>query len=1630
MPDYEVTDSVTGKSLILTGDSPPTDDELVQIFESYRQEPPAPAPTGQDDFSPLQVNIPKQNSLVAGNVINQNTKDPESRMILDENEEGRQQLIKAAASRFPQEVVDNWVNSPIGPAEAVDFLDWAQVLPGGGIFQGVEALKILSISNKKQNGEDLTDSENEKYNEFVNKQIEMGVRGFDYLGAGVYYGAPLPAFMAEFAATGGVGKTAQAATVHAITRGVAKTAVQRTVASAAGVAARIATQSAVMVPMGVRNYGEQRIGGLTITETGEALFRESKDTPAMSALKAYAHVSAEVASEISGAAITKYLIHPITKRLRTPLINAISSLPEKLQVGLFTAYQKINRNATVSKVFTAAGWHGMLAELGEERIAAILRETVNLTLEDGYTFDQVLAGITPTQDQLLLEAGLIGAMGGVSTASNITANLLIDKGLSQKEAIETTNNLTATEQDAFVDAELQLQSAVIETELEESTGRMPFTLLENIIENYNNFQEGAIDEIYAAKEKTLSLWKKARTNAARANTPFAKLLAGEAFSRGSNSRSGINVASYMQETGAKKAELTSINKRLGYTLFRAEGGMMVDQITEHLPETEYWDSETDLADVLKVIEQIRDNPKLPAYADKQAELDNVNKEIEILEQTKNEELAKYYSDIYNAKVSDAGFGFERAEKVASIEATNNLTTDHLPEAEYWDSEVDKIYNAKPWSFQEAETSELDSMGELQSSEDGKPDFERMTLDELQSSLAEDYPAISQEEFEASMREGSTSLPEVQPFNDTLIESQTDAAIEAEGITIDPNESMFDKMSSLFFDRFQPLINLAEEAARRRAVIPDGQSTDYLIRQYYSIAGMARQQLEVNTFTINKDGNTVVTGNGLGKILNDFDNLMIRVEPDSKKRMKDLKAYLIARRYWNDLQHNKDIKVTEEQKEATAKDLDSLGNKYGNNLAWFDKTAQEIYDFQTRILRMGVDSGNLSEEQFNKITEGHQNYIPFQRVLDEEFGEYEPSLGNKIFSNATINRIVKKMVGSEREVKDPIDSIIKQTFRMVDMVAQNKVARSMASLSEIVPEYIQPTKPLMEKETLKDGTVQFRPSKQIPDGSIVVFEDGKRKFYKVTPAIAAAIREMKPEQFNFVQKFFQIPATILRSGATIIPEFWVRNIIRDMHGSLILSEARPIPVIDPIKGMVALIGKTELHNKWMQSGGSLNMYMDMSDNGMARAQQDLLSNDGKIARYFKNPLRLAEDTSLLFEQANRIGVFAAAKRKGMSDTKAAFESRDASLDFARGGTWSKAANRYIPFLNAGMQGVNKLYRSMRDRPKATTMWAVGTITMPSIILSGYYLFGAPDDEREEYAEIPQWEKDMFWVFKLGEWHRVPKPFTLGYIFGSVPERFMQYLANDHPNDGVKLWKDLTIGIMSALSPVYDPSALIPPLVKVTMENLSNYNFFKGRNIYPPWMDDRTPPERHSKYTSETAKLAGEALNMSPSKIENALRGTIAGSSQYVLSAGDAIVNAVRKWNGEEIPEKPTSPMDIPLVRAFNMRDPAGSGTSIQMFYKSAKLIKQTNNRVRTLTGEERSQYIEDNRVLIASKSAFNAANKNIRNINKRIDRIYSDLSMSGEEKEEALKVLNKLKLAQAKRANSGLEDKIKDKEDEK
>lgn len=1542
----------------------PLEEEAKSKFQQGEEKPKSKF--GGVAVSGANIDVNAQNYAALQNAVTIDTPDEIARAAVEESDVQRQQMIDLAYKRFPQDVVDSWKDSPIGFGEADDFYDWSQVLPGGGLVQGAKSLKLLNISQKIEEGLEINPGEQEMLDEFIDRQIEMSVRGMTYGGKFRYYGSQMPAFMLEFAATGGIGKAAQAGTLKATQEFAKRSALSATVAKTTGRVARVMAQSSAMIPMTAAKYGELRLGPWNVTDRGQIIFSEAKESPAMSALKAFAYTNAEVASELSGAKINKYIIDPVAKRLKGPLSSGLRLLPDKLKDGLFSAYQKIKPNATISNAFSAAGWNGMLSELGEERVADILRETINLALEDGYTFEDVLSGIVPSVDQLLLEAGLIGTLGGIRSVGSAAMNILIDKGFTQDQAQEITDNMTTNELEQFVENELApiTEEEALARELAEKE-----TLVESIAEEiktgkqkirqqtlnaYDEFQQGITNSLIEARNKVIRLLEKTRNKLAKQSPRLGRRIA---------ANGGINIQSISEEGGFDLADLRDVNRALGTTVFRSEGGMSFDEVARQMEnEIPYLDQrrnelgEVDVSVVFDLVNELIADPKLALFPEIDLEIDLINQEIEKQSDMSEIELQEYY-----AKVEQ----------------------------------------------------ESDPTSELR-------EIETTPISELEDLIDNFYPTVSSSEFEESVQGVDDYIDSLEypdfPIIDETIQRQAEADLMGEPQEIAPDQSIFREGYYRWFDSLGALKDLSIEAARRGFRTPVGRNLGILYRMYAGVAGMASQMISNKTFRINASGNIVVTGKGLKSILNDFDNLIMQQEPNKKVREKELKEYLIARRYLNDLRDNADVQVTEEQLLASARVLDELAIKYGDSLIWFDKTAKEIYEYQQRVMQLLVSSGVMSQETYDSIMQNHQNYIPFQRVLDAEFGEYGVKTEGKLFTSATLNRVVKKIVGSERQVKDPIQSIIKNTFRVVDLAWQNRVAESIGAMADVMPEYIEPMKVPMDKVVLDDGQVTYRPSKIAPKDAIIVMKDGKRKFYRVHPAIMKAIQQMQPEQLGFVSKLLQAPASVLRAGATLIPEFWIRNILRDQHSAFIQSGARPIPIYDPVLGLVSLMGKGELHQKWMQSGGSFNSYMEPNDNGMAKAMNELLGNQSKVVKYLKNPLMLPNDISLSLEQSVRIGVFNAAKRQGKTDLEAAFEARDATLDFSRGGTASKIINKYVPFFNAGMQGLDKLARALKQNPKATIMWASATITFPSIMIAGYYLYGAPEDERKEYLEIPQWQKDMFWVFKYnGEWMRYPKPFTIGYMFGSVPERFMNWMASENIKEGQEFWLELLKGVAGSISPVYDPSAIVPPLFKVWLEGTSNYNFFKGQNIYSPFLNDLPPEERKQKYTSDTAAELGKIFNVSPAIIDNTLRGLIAGSADYVTDASDFLIKQVREWNGEAIPEKPSAIADIPVVRAFAMRFPTGSGAmSVQTFYDLSQEARQIDNKMQDLRGDERQEYRDKNLVMSKTIPYIKSSTKVIRELNRRRNAIYENLVMTSDEKAEELRRIDDMILDRARK----------------
>nr|WP_330163160.1 LPD38 domain-containing protein [Yersinia frederiksenii] len=94
---------------------------------------------------------------------------------------------------------------------------------------------------------------------------------------------------------------------------------------------------------------------------------------------------------------------------------------------------------------------------------------------------------------------------------------------------------------------------------------------------------------------------------------------------------------------------------------------------------------------------------------------------------------------------------------------------------------------------------------------------------------------------------------------------------------------------------------------------------------------------------------------------------------------------------------------------------------------------------------------------------------------------------------------------------------------------------------------------------------------------------------------------------------------------------------------------------------------------------------------------------------------------------------------------------------------------LPFFNARMQGLSKLGRAIKENPREVLKRG-GMITAASLALMALNW----DDKR--YEELQDWDKDTYWHVWIGDQHvRFPKPFEIGLMFGTLPERFVRALG---------------------------------------------------------------------------------------------------------------------------------------------------------------------------------------------------------------------------------------------------------------
>lgn len=636
-------------------------------------------------------------------------------------------------------------------------------------------------------------------------------------------------------------------------------------------------------------------------------------------------------------------------------------------------------------------------------------------------------------------------------------------------------------------------------------------------------------------------------------------------------------------------------------------------------------------------------------------------------------------------------------------------------------------------------------------------------------------------------------------------------------------------------------------------------------------------------------------------------------------------------------------ITLEEAIKSIKDQEEVYRSIGKDPAKL-KDALEAFQQWTEDNMLGrlYESGIISEETVNSTLKRNQWYATYNALdyMDEDAIKGLPS-GFKTSQWFSIGqqKEFKGLKGFRPGMKkdDPIKATLEKFVSLQSVAAKNEVATALLSTPDILKVRLAKSPKefaILQKQgvevALEHGWKTKFPAK---DWDVIShFNDGMVEKYLVPKEVAESMKQLSPYQAPRVVQ--AVNAAFRASATTLNPAFLISNASRDAIMAYTTSpvyRSRDIAGTfqrDWMKGAWEAIkhevGKESLVDDYIKSGGSFGYVgaevMEGTIGSKSKLKGRLFKKHGleKGLEVIKTPITLMEKMNSVVELAPRLGVFNRAMKKGYSASDAAMLARSSTIDFNQGGTWIKAANQWIPFLNARVRGKMNMVDALKNDTKNTLSKMVISTVVPATTA---YLWNRLYYS-DLYDDIPQIVRENYFCMIYGsekneKGKEVPKYFVIakgdiGQIATSPTEYALDKLYKRDP----KSVKELAVDWLSDLSPVQFAregkvsagrvlGQVLPPLAKAPIEVLTNTDLYFGTEIIPHYMLKSTTLRPEYQYTGKTPvtyKKLGEWLGISPIKTQTLARNlfTMYGKTGFdPKEIGENIVGRVIKSDGGAI-----------------------------------------------------------------------------------------------------------------------------------
>ncbi len=539
---------------------------------------------------------------------------------------------------------------------------------------------------------------------------------------------------------------------------------------------------------------------------------------------------------------------------------------------------------------------------------------------------------------------------------------------------------------------------------------------------------------------------------------------------------------------------------------------------------------------------------------------------------------------------------------------------------------------------------------------------------------------------------------------------------------------------------------------------------------------------------------------------------------------------------------------------------------------FAEYQAQVRKYIDNMMQYRVDSGLMTQESADFLKEFYPNYVPTMRVQDADTAGRGRDL-NAVRIGKTVGRA---QGGTERLV--PLhEALGKQTMKVVREGSKNRFAdrllRDYLSTgdTDAVNRYVKEASQYEHEfnpETLDDAAIE-RPSK---DKIVTAYMDGKLWEMTVDDTLFDAVKALSPDtaESNKLTRVARGANNLFKSLVTgYNPTFLARNVIRDLQTAGLNTRDAAAFARNYPRALAEIKNNGEYWQLYKALGGVYSSVFDYTTGTVKEPKGRM----GKV-------MARVEALNMAAEQAPRLAEFMgvmqeaeAAKQRGEAvndlavEADALYAAADITVNFGRSGSLGKVLNaNYVPFLNPGVQGFDKLVRRVTET-KGAKEWAKLAARAVALGIAPSLLNALLYHDDEEWDDLRDSDKDTNYMFKLGNgyWLKIPKGRELSLLG----------ITADRVADAVR-GKD--VDVLSTINTMGNQVAPANPLTSNIFSALIDSQLLNpdspgrtwyGGDIESQRLQNYAPGERYDSSTDVFSKAVGKALGISPKKLNYVL-----------------------------------------------------------------------------------------------------------------------------------------------------------------